>query len=287
MAINMEPGPTGIEVRKKESVIEVEGTDVHYVQAGQGQDLVMVSGLLASSRAFDFVLDPFAKNFRTIAVDLPGFGVSGRHLMERRYSPGEHAKTVVGLMDKLGIKQTGLIGDSYGCAVAMVAATDYPDRISYLVLQGPPKFDFLKKITKFPEHVSIRLAKDIRGAKGLAFWFRRLNPEFMNMTQEQLINADNRLSAVSARAGIQAGFDVVNFDFAVCATKLTVPTLIIEGNNPVALAVSSARIIKESAVEGLVTINRFNGSHTLLQQRPNDFVEAVVDFKKKVEGAVG
>ncbi len=283
MSVNFEPQPFRKDFDRLEVTVKVDGVDVHYVQAGIGQDLVMVSGLLSSTRAFDFVLEPLSKNFKVTGVDLPGFGVSGEYPRSRRYSPQEHARTVVDLMDKSGIEKAGLIGDSYGCAVGLVIATECPEKISYLVLQGTPKFDFLNRVTKFPEQAAGKLAGDVLKAKPLNYWFRRLNPEFRNMDEEQLRNADDRLSVSSPKAAIEAGFDVVNFDFSSYASRLTVPTLIIEGDNPISQIVSSLRDIRQSVGGDLITIKRYKGSHTILQQQPAKFAEDVRKFAESVQ----
>ncbi|OGD88145.1 hypothetical protein A3A54_00985 [Candidatus Curtissbacteria bacterium RIFCSPLOWO2_01_FULL_39_62] len=269
------------ESSRRESTVNVDGVDVHYIQGGKGPDLVLVSGLLGSSRGFDFVTSPLGESYRVTAVDLPGYGVSGQYPRNRRYSPEESAKTVIEVMDKLGIEKAGFVGDSYGCAIGLTVAVNYPDRISSLVLQGPTRIDPLKAITKLPEYVAAKMAKDIQGAKALTYWARRINPEFKNMNSEQLKNADARMSAVLPKAAIQSTFDLLNFDWREYASRLGVPTLVIEGADAIVIPFSSSRIIRNAAAPGLVKIKRIKGRHTLLQQRPQEFVEEVKQFHKR------
>ena len=82
-------------------------------------------------------LEPLADaGYRTVAVDLPGFG-------EARVTPGEQAPwaDVLRAMDELSIERAALVGNSFGGAVALRAALVAPDRVSALALisaSSPP-----------------------------------------------------------------------------------------------------------------------------------------------------
>jgi 4,5:9,10-diseco-3-hydroxy-5,9,17-trioxoandrosta-1(10),2-diene-4-oate hydrolase len=130
-------------------VIVVEGKYVqvredlrlHYHEAGAEHDETVVllhgGGPGASAWSnFGRNLPVFAKSYRTIAADQPGFGLSDK--------PGEHpqyfshsADAVVGLMDSLGIGRAHFVGNSLGGGAAVRLALNHPDRAGRLVLMGP------------------------------------------------------------------------------------------------------------------------------------------------------
>jgi 4,5:9,10-diseco-3-hydroxy-5,9,17-trioxoandrosta-1(10),2-diene-4-oate hydrolase len=78
----------------------------------------------------------FAKHFRTIVVDQPGFGKSAMSARAGHYFTIAAAE-VVELLDTLGVEKAHLVGNSLGGGTAMRLALDHPDRAARLVLMGP------------------------------------------------------------------------------------------------------------------------------------------------------
>ncbi|HUC22070.1 MAG TPA: alpha/beta fold hydrolase [Streptosporangiaceae bacterium] len=78
----------------------------------------------------------FAKRFRAVMMDLPGYGGSAAR------PPTAHfftiaADALAGLLDELGIAKTHIVGNSLGGGTALRFTLDYPDRVGRLVLMGP------------------------------------------------------------------------------------------------------------------------------------------------------
>ena len=59
--------------------VEINGVDVAYVDSGgDGPPLVFVHGLSSYTAYWEYQLPHFAKKYRVLALDLPGYGASGR-----------------------------------------------------------------------------------------------------------------------------------------------------------------------------------------------------------------
>jgi pimeloyl-ACP methyl ester carboxylesterase len=117
---------------------EVDGVRVHYQEAGRTTDpaVVLIHGFSSSTLVWSRVFLPLAdEGFRVIAVDLLGYGYSGKP-RSQSYTIEGQARMIVGLLDKLGIAEAHLVGSSYGGAVAAACALDYPERLEKLVLVG-------------------------------------------------------------------------------------------------------------------------------------------------------
>lgn len=112
--------------------LDLDGFRVHYQQAGQGPDLVMVHGLL-SSLAFWYLhaLPMLATDFRVTVYDLRGHGLTA--MPRRGYTSRHLAGDLNVLLDRLGIDRFHLVGHSYGGAVALHFALLRPDRVLSLV----------------------------------------------------------------------------------------------------------------------------------------------------------
>ena len=116
----------------------VDGVRIHYQEAGapSAPPMILIHGFASSTLVWSKVLLELADaGFRVIAVDLAGYGYSGkpRHL---DYTIGSQARMLVGLLDELQIDRTAVVGSSYGAAVAATMALDYAERVERLVMVG-------------------------------------------------------------------------------------------------------------------------------------------------------
>lgn len=118
----------------------VNGDVLHYHEAGEGPALILLHGAgpgVSAWSNFGGNIEHYAQSFRTILVDLPGFGGSGQ--------PEDYpvsyllyaANAIVGLMDQLGIEKAHLLGNSLGGSVAVRFVLAHPDRADRIVLMGP------------------------------------------------------------------------------------------------------------------------------------------------------
>lgn len=121
--------------------VEFDGAkhDVAYHDVGSGNPVVFLHGSgpgVTGWANFGANL-PELQGIRSIVVDQPGFGASGRPEVYERNYLDVAADAVVGLMDALGLEQVGLIGNSMGGDVAVTIALNHPKRVSRLLLNGP------------------------------------------------------------------------------------------------------------------------------------------------------
>jgi 4,5:9,10-diseco-3-hydroxy-5,9,17-trioxoandrosta-1(10),2-diene-4-oate hydrolase len=119
--------------------IETPGYRLHYHEAGAGQPLVLLHGSgpgVSAWSNFRGNLSAFAGRFRTILLDMPGFGQSGMPPLDRLY-PQIAAEATLEFLDALGIEKASLLGNSMGGYAAAEFALTYPDRLERLVLMGP------------------------------------------------------------------------------------------------------------------------------------------------------
>ena len=110
----------------------VNGIRLYYKTFGQGEPLVLISGLGAGHTAWFRQLPAFKKHYKVITFDPRSIGNSDRP--KEPYSLKAMADDVVGLMDHLGVGRAHILGQSLGGLVAQQVAIDYPDRVLKLVL---------------------------------------------------------------------------------------------------------------------------------------------------------
>lgn len=100
-------------------------------EAGAGQPVVFLHGLGGSRISWGPQLEQLSAQFRCIAWDMPGYGVS-EPLVPLTY-PGI-ASRLINLLDELELEQVDLVGLSFGGMHALHTALLAPQRIRRLVL---------------------------------------------------------------------------------------------------------------------------------------------------------
>ena len=106
------------------------------MDAGTGDPVVLIHGLGATKASFLPTIAALAPGYRTIAVDLPGFGDSDKPLTGA-YDAPFFARSVVALLDALGLDRAHVIGNSMGGRVAIELGLEFPERIGRLVMLAP------------------------------------------------------------------------------------------------------------------------------------------------------
>lgn len=116
--------------------IETEAGSYSALEAGTGPPVVMLHGLGGNKASFLPTVAALAPSFRTIAVDLLGFGDSDKPL-GASYGPEFQARGVARLLDALGLQRAHLLGHSMGGRVALELGFRDPGRTLGLVLMTP------------------------------------------------------------------------------------------------------------------------------------------------------
>ena len=116
----------------EEQNINVGGLPVRYLMTGEGPPLVLLHALGESALDWRWALPSLARTHRVYAVDLPGFGYSGKPSAD--YSPVFFARFVGSYLDALGLEQAALVGNSLGGLIALRLALSEPARVAALGL---------------------------------------------------------------------------------------------------------------------------------------------------------
>ena len=120
--------------------VSIMGADVHYVDEGSGELLVMIHGFASSLHTWDRVAEELVRSYRVIRLDLPPFGVTG----PLRSPSGEietmnlpaYRRFIDTFVQVLGIdtRRVTLIGNSLGGLISWDCAARHRDAVERLVL---------------------------------------------------------------------------------------------------------------------------------------------------------
>jgi pimeloyl-ACP methyl ester carboxylesterase len=112
--------------------MELHGHTVVYRTMGSGPPLVLIHGMVNSSRHWRAVAERLADRYTVIAPDLVGHGDSATPRGD--YSLGAHATVIRDLLAALGIERATIVGHSLGGGIAMVFFWQFPERVERLAL---------------------------------------------------------------------------------------------------------------------------------------------------------
>ena len=133
--------------------VDVNGLDIHYLSKGNGRPVVFIHGVNGIIQDFTMsMFDCAAKEFSAIAFDRPGHGHSQR-LPLNAGSPIEQAKAIHTAIQTLGIEKPVIVGHSWGGALALAYAIQFPEDVSGIVVLAGyviPHNEPLVWLTKIP-----------------------------------------------------------------------------------------------------------------------------------------
>jgi pimeloyl-ACP methyl ester carboxylesterase len=112
--------------------IELHGHRVIYRIAGDGPPVVLIHGMVNSSRHWEQVALRLADRYTVVAPDLLGHGDSAA--VRGDYSLGAHACSIRDLLSTIGIDRATIVGHSLGGGIAMQFFYQFPQRVERLAL---------------------------------------------------------------------------------------------------------------------------------------------------------
>lgn len=137
-----------------------QGIPIHISDSKKGdKTIVLLHGYLETLYIWDDFISLLLPKVRVIAIDLPGYGLSGSH--KTNNSIEFSADVIKEVVDLCKIKSACIIGHSMGGYVAIEAVKKYPGTFTSLILMhsGPHKDSDEKKMDREREISLIRKLK--------------------------------------------------------------------------------------------------------------------------------
>ncbi|MCY4199746.1 MAG: alpha/beta hydrolase [Gammaproteobacteria bacterium] len=152
-----------VDTPSREACVLVDECDIVYRSWGDASKppILLVHGMMAHSRWWDFVAPQLTDDWFVTAIDLGGMGDSDfRH----DYSGDTFASEIKSVCDAAGLdERVVLVAHSFGGAMSIKAVNRYPDRFAALVLvdsglrapdEGEPERPSLRGSGAYPDRAS-------------------------------------------------------------------------------------------------------------------------------------
>jgi haloalkane dehalogenase len=112
---------------------QIEGAQVHYLDEGSGPPLLLLHGNPTWSFLYREIIKGLRDRFRCVAIDYPGFGLSGA-APGYGFTPAEHANVVEQLLVQLDLWDVTMMVQDWGGPIGFAVATRRPDRFAGFVI---------------------------------------------------------------------------------------------------------------------------------------------------------
>jgi pimeloyl-ACP methyl ester carboxylesterase len=139
----------------KSQFVTVNEARLHFVIKGAGRPIVLIHGNPGSCQDWARLYTPISSRYQVIAFDRPGHGHSDRP-NHRDITVDIQAQMLHTALRELQIERPILVGHSWGGALALSYALEFPNDVSGLVLLAPAVYEsddgvsFLSKLPGFP-----------------------------------------------------------------------------------------------------------------------------------------
>jgi pimeloyl-ACP methyl ester carboxylesterase len=128
--------PPGFTKTFKSRYVDANGLRMHAVIGGEGPPLLLIHGWPQTWYAWRMVMPALARDFRVIAVDQRGIGLTDKP--RGGYDTGSQADDMVALMEALGHRRFAVYGTDTGMPIAYALTADHRDRVERLVVSEAP-----------------------------------------------------------------------------------------------------------------------------------------------------
>lgn len=235
-------------------VINIQGKNIAYEIAGSGKPLLLVHGWGGSSQSVRRLSELLSSKFKTIILDLPGFG--GSDIPDPEWGVEEYAALLVEFIRKLKLNRIDYFGHSFGGALGVYIAATNPKFIDHLILCAPSYKRPSRKVSR------IRFLNRIVPARFKLLLYRVFFPG----------------SDISKFPALELNFrKIVTQDLSPYLGKIKASTLILWGDQDSYVPVAYAHELKKTINHS--TLKIFKGyPHSIPLKHPEMIVKEVKKF---------
>lgn len=259
---------------------QISGINLAYSDQGQGMPLVFLHAFPFNRSMWEPQLKALSNGFRVITVDLRGHGESDAPLW--RYTMGQFADDVKGLLDHLAIQQAVLVGLSMGGYVMFALYRKHQDRVKGLVFADTRAEPDSPEQTGWRFRLAQRVYKEGAGAVVEEMLPKLLAPTSYQ-TKPALVQQVRAIMAGSHISGIVGDLMAIaeRPDSTPLLKEITCPTLVLVGAMDALTSPAENKRIADGIPGARFQIIPSAGHLSNLEQ-PEAFNEAVRVFAETI-----
>ena len=262
--------------------VNANGINIYYEVHGEGQPLLLITGLSYTHWAWHRMVPYLAENFQVIVFDNRGAGQTDKP--EGPYNVEMMAADTAGLLEALGIEQAAAMGHSLGGFVAQALVLARPELVSKLILAGT-SFGGPNAVPITPEALAVLTDPSIDSAeltrRGLhiatAPGFAERNPAFVEKWLAHRTQKPMAPEHYQAQLAVSLALASEEAAFEKHLPQLATPTLLLFGEHDKLMPPGNAELLAEKIPNSTVVILPDAG-HQFPLEIPEEAARAVTTF---------
>jgi pimeloyl-ACP methyl ester carboxylesterase len=281
----------------------LNGLKFHYVQQGDGEQIVFLHGYPFFAASWDKLLAHFSQSYHVVAPDNRGYGLSAKPEGVQNYTIDKLVEDVRALIEHLpGSKKVNLVGHDWGGALAWAVAQKYPELIDKVVVINAPPYNVLlhmivnneeqKKSSAYMERLKSPKVEKVFAEHGPEMLWRygfdrgyangHLDDEFKQAFFAAWNQPGAHTGAVNwYRANVPAVADINDSSYWPSKmARVTVPSLLIWTENERTFVPAMLDVIPKYVDDLSITIIAESG-HSPFFDKPKEVIEAMQRFFEK------
>ena len=271
--------------------VVVQGYNIHYVEAGEGEPILLIPGAFSTYRHWNRIIPYLSKHYKLLCLDYLGVGDSDKPRSGFGYTIEEQADLIVKMIEALQISKVQIFGVSYGGAIALNLAARYPEKVDKVISiegNGIKHQDIpyrpMKGLLGWPVIGELSIGVIRSGVADRVVAKSVMGKSWEQMTEAERkeiveIVAKNNKTASSVSWHLISQTIETSRDFTDQAKTIQTPVLYLYGGNSYyhGMAETNAEFLKAHLRN--VKIVRFDdGIHDLELQKPEDVAALVLEF---------
>lgn len=153
----------------------------HYVQKGDGEQIVFLHGYPFFAASWDKLLSHFSQSYHVVAPDNRGYGLSAKPVGVENYKIDKLVEDVKALIEHLPSNQkVKLVGHDWGGLLAWAVAQRSPELVSkVVVINAPPYNVLLNMLTNNEEQAKASAYMEKLKSPNIETLFEQHGPEML------------------------------------------------------------------------------------------------------------
>jgi pimeloyl-ACP methyl ester carboxylesterase len=256
---------------------------------GQGDPLLCIHGFGASSYSWRNFIEPLAKDYQLILIDLKGCGKSPKPL-DKKYSTQDHADLLYQFILEHDLRNLTLIGNSFGGALSlllsiMLVDADESARLKSLVLIDAGAYKeyipaYLKLLSVPLINLGVYLVPSRLAVRAI---LRKAYYDPSKITEDQIAAYTAPIAAPGGKHALrETGSQLVpaNFDQLIKRYKdIKAPALIVWGRQDKIIPLKVGELLNQDIANSALKIIDECG-HAPQEEKPEETVPLLLEFLK-------
>jgi len=254
-------------------VLQLQDLALYYEVTGDGSPLLLIHGLGSSSRDWEMQIEPFAKDYQVITLDLRGHGQSGKP--PGPYSIRMFAEDTAALVRWIDILPAHVVGISMGGMVAFELAVHFPQLLrSLTIVNSYPEM----RVETLQEHLQVWrrfLILELLGMRGMG---RMLGGRLFPFPEQSDLRETfvSRWAQNNKRAYRESLRAILNWDVESRLGEIDCPVLVVASDQDY-VTVEEKRVYTAKIPNAKLVIIE-DARHAVTAERPDQFNTVLRDF---------